>query len=59
MTARIGQRRERDGEVRGIGVALAIAILVSTFVGYRHWTEKYQVTRTDDGLAVARVIADA
>lgn len=39
-----------------IGVALAVAILVAAWVGYRHWTQDYAVTRNDDGVAVARVI---
>jgi hypothetical protein len=39
-----------------IGVAIAIAILVAAFVGYRQWTQDYAVTRNDDGVAVARVI---
>ena len=39
-----------------IGAALAVAILVAAFVGYRHWTQDYAVTRNDDGVAVARVI---
>ncbi len=39
-----------------IGVAIAVAVLVATYVGYRHWQQDYAVTRDDNGVAVARVI---
>ncbi|WP_277979716.1 DUF4230 domain-containing protein [Sphingomonas phyllosphaerae] len=40
-----------------VSLAIATAILVATFVGYRYYTERYTVTTDDDGVAVARVVA--
>ena len=40
-----------------VSLAIATAILVATFVGYRYYTERYAVSTDDDGVAVARVVA--
>jgi hypothetical protein len=40
-----------------VSLAIATAILVATFVGYRYYTERYTVSTDDDGVAVARVVA--
>lgn len=40
-----------------VSLAIATAILVATYVGYRHYTEHYTVTTDADGIAVARVVA--
>ncbi|KQN92975.1 hypothetical protein ASE95_10270 [Sphingomonas sp. Leaf231] len=40
-----------------VSLAIAGAIVVATWVGYRHYTEHYAVTTDADGLAVARVVA--
>ncbi len=40
-----------------VSLAIATAILVATFVGYRFYTERYTVSTDDDGVAVARVVA--
>ncbi|PZQ60073.1 MAG: hypothetical protein DI544_09425 [Sphingomonas taxi] len=40
-----------------VSLAIAAAILVATWVGYRHYTERYAVATDDGGVAVARVVA--
>jgi len=40
-----------------VSLAIATAILVATFVGYRYYTERYAISTDDDGVAVARVVA--
>ncbi|WP_294198539.1 DUF4230 domain-containing protein [uncultured Sphingomonas sp.] len=40
-----------------VSLAIATAILVATFVGYRYFTEKYTITTDANGVAVARVVA--
>lgn len=40
-----------------VSLAIAVAILVATYAGYRHFTERYTVTTDDSGVAVARVVA--
>lgn len=40
-----------------VSLAIATAILVATFVGYRYVTEKYTVATDASGVAVARVVA--
>lgn len=40
-----------------VSLAIATAILVATFVGYRYFTEKYTIATDANGVAVARVVA--
>lgn len=40
-----------------VSVAIAGAIVVATFTGYRYFTEKYSIATDSNGVAVARVVA--